>query len=390
MHRLMPAIVSGLVLGLLMASRADAQHQPFVVHDTKPVITHGPYLVDPSETAVTVVWTTDTPSHARVIFGSGESLDRHAEAARHGMLPVGTLHAIRISGLEPGRTYRYQAVSTRVVRLKAYWPEKGLAVESAVGTFTTLDRRKPSVSFSVVTDTHEDVPRIDALMKAIDWPSTDFFVHVGDAFHSVESEDQLFAKWLDPVARGLAGRTAMIYARGNHEMRGAFARSVFDYVPSEEGRFYYARDHGPLHLLVLDTGEDKPDDTNVYARLNRSEPYLAEEIAWVRAHAQSTPRHPEAPFRVVLMHQPGWQGLANGAATWTAVASDARADLVIAGHRHRYSRVDAGTGGATFTTLVLGQDQIARVDATPDTLTVTVRSASGEPIDAFVLRRRSR
>ena len=33
---------------------ATAQSQPFVVHDTKPVITHGPYLVDPSETSVTV------------------------------------------------------------------------------------------------------------------------------------------------------------------------------------------------------------------------------------------------------------------------------------------------------------------------------------------------
>ena len=35
-------------------------------------------------------------------------------------------------GLEPGATYSYQAVSTRVVKLKAYWPDKGLSIESPV------------------------------------------------------------------------------------------------------------------------------------------------------------------------------------------------------------------------------------------------------------------
>lgn len=39
-------------------------------------------------------------------------------------------------------------------------------------------------------------------------------------------------------------------------MRGPFARQLLDYVPTPEGRFYYARDAGPVPLRVLDTGED--------------------------------------------------------------------------------------------------------------------------------------
>lgn len=368
----------------------SAQSQPFVVHDTKPVITHGPYLVDPSETAVTVVWTTDTPSHALVRFGAGSGLDREAEMSEHGLLPVGTVHAIRLTGLQPGRTYRYQAVATRVVKLKAYWPEKGLAAESAIASFTTFDRSKAAASFSLVTDTHENVARIDALMKAIDWPTTDFLVHDGDAFDSLQSEDQLFERWLDPLNRGLAGAKPLLYARGNHEWRGPFARALFLYLPIEDGRFYAMRDHGPLRLTVLDTGEDKPDATNVYSRLNRSEPYLAQELRWFSEQAATDARFREAPFRVVLMHQPNWGSMPDGASQWRAAANTAGVDLVISGHEHKFSKVLAGTAGANFTTLIVGQDQVARVEATAQGLTVTVKTPAGETVDSFTVPPRRR
>jgi predicted phosphodiesterase len=294
---------------------------------------------------------------------------------------------VRLSGLEPGRTYRYQAVATRVVKLNAYWPEKGLPVESPVAAFTTFDRRKPAVSFSAVTDTHELVTRIDALMKAIEWPATDFLAHVGDAFDSLQSEEQLFSRWLDPIGKGLAKTKPLIYARGNHEWRGPFARMLFPYVPSVEGRFYYTRDHGPLRLVVLDTGEDKPDDTNVYSRLNRSEPYLAGELGWF-AQTAADARFRAAPFRVVLMHQPQWGSMPDGRARWKAAANAAGVDLVISGHEHKFRRIDPGTEGAAFTTLVLGQDQVARVDATAEEIHVTVKTATGEAGDTFTVPRK--
>ena len=71
-----------LLVCLALPAESKAQSQPFVVHDTKPVITHGPYLVDPSDTSVTVVWITDTPSHALVRYSDGAVLDREAESRR--------------------------------------------------------------------------------------------------------------------------------------------------------------------------------------------------------------------------------------------------------------------------------------------------------------------
>ena len=42
----------------------------------------------------------------------------------------------------------------------------------------------------------------------------------------------------------------LIFLRGNHELCGPFARRLLDYVPTPEGRFYYAREAGPVDLVI--------------------------------------------------------------------------------------------------------------------------------------------
>ncbi len=374
---------------LTMAAPASAQSEPFKVFDTRPVITEGPYLVATGETTATIVWFTDTPSHAKVRYGVGSDLSVVAEPQMDGLIPVGTRHVVHLTDLSPGTVYSYQVVATRVVKLKAYWPDKGLDVQSGPHQFTTFDRDSPSVSFSVVTDTHEDAGLISQLNDAIDWDSTEFLVHAGDAFHWLDTEEHLFRVWLRPTLEPLAHTKSLFFVRGNHELRGPFARRLLDYVPTPEGRFYYARDAGPVHLIVLDTGEDKPDDTNVYAELNRTAPYRAEELVWFREHVMKTPRVSEAPFRVILMHSPRWGWLADGPDAWIETANAAGVDLVISGHRHRFSYTPPGPDVEhSYHLLVVGQEQIARVEATTAELKVVVTGVDGSLVHTLVIPRR--
>jgi len=383
------AVLGVLALCVTPGVPVTAQDEPFVVHDTKAVIMQGPYITSLSETGATVVWLTDTPCHAKVVFGpKGETASREADNAEHGLLPVGTRHVIHLRGLEAGRTYVYKAVATRVVKMKAYWPEKGLPVESPERAFTTFDRAKPSASFSVVTDTHEDGARVRDLLKSVDWPATEFLVHLGDAFHSLESEDQLFGRWIGPADLALAGSKLHLFVRGNHEMRGALARRFFDYVPTPEGRYYYVRDHGPLHLIILDTGEDKDDETNVYAELNKAAAYREEEFSWLESHLKTDKRAVQAPFRVILLHQPNWGRSGDGGEKWTALANRAKVDLVLGGHYHQLRSVQPGTQGNDFLGLALGQDQIAKVEATSRELRVTVGGKDGAVVETFVVKAR--
>ena len=389
----MSRLTFALALATATPAAALAQSEPYKVFDTRPVITQGPYLIATSSTSATVVWLTDAPSHSLVRFARGAglpaaSLSLSAEPERDGLVPVGLRHVVHLTGLEPGAAYSYQVVSTRVVKLKAYWPDKGLAFESPVYTLTTLDPRKPTTSFSVVTDTHEDIARIRALNKLIDWKTTDFLVHTGDAFHWIDDEEHLFRNWLEPTIAGLGQSTSLVYARGNHELRGPFARQLFEYIPTIEGRFYFARDAGPVHLIVIDTAEDKPDDTNVYARLNRTSPYRDAELAWLKQHVATVERVKSAPFRVIAMHQPRWGWLAGGNEPWIEAANAAAVDLVIAGHAHRFSYTAPGPGVAhKYHLLVVGQDQVARVDATAGELRVVVTATDGKVVHTLVIPR---
>lgn len=373
------------VLALIaIAAWGQGANAPYKVYDTKPVITHGPILLNPSETGVSILWTTDTPCHSKVLYGASQ-LDQSAEPAENGLLKVGTRHLVHLTGLLPGRAYNYQIVSTRVVKLKGYWSDKGLSADNGPFSFKTLDRAKAQAGFAFITDTHDDVPRVNALTAMIDWTKADFLVHGGDAFHTIDSEDQLFAHWLDPAAAALKHSVPLIWLRGNHETRGAFVREMPSYVASPEGRYYFARDHGPMHVIVIDSGEDKPDETNVYAGLNNFVSYRRQEYDWFSNHVKSADRVRSAPFKVILVHQPGWGYVEKQNDKWVQLANEAGADLVISGHTHRFSHRLPKDGENRYHHLIVGQDQLAMVSATKDALTVTVTARDGKPVESFTL-----
>lgn len=371
----------------------DDANAPHPVCNVTPVITHGPYISAPTDTSATIVWMTDVPSSAKVLYGAGGKLDQQSIPSSDGLVPVGTIHSVRLTGLAPGRKYQYRVVATPVISLAAYWPSTGHTLESDTYSFTTFDERKPAVSFVSITDTHEDLHRIDSLMAKIDWPKIDFLVHTGDCTNWVASEQQLWEKCLDPIiAGGMRQTTPLIFARGNHDTRGAYARELDRDIPIEGGRFYYTRDDGPLHLLIIDTGEDKNDTTQVYAGLNDMQAYRAQELAWLRHEPLASKRSHDAPFRVLVMHQPRWGWLANDQSAaqreWTAAANAAKVDLVIAGHTHRFSLTPAHSpAGNDYPILVVGQGDVAKVDATTTQLHVTVVAQDGSVRTEFTIPR---
>jgi acid phosphatase type 7 len=363
------------------------ENQPFKVYLTQPVMVHGPLIVDPTETMTTIEWITDTPCTARIVYGEDGRLDHVAEPQENGMLPVAQVHRIDITGLLPGHTYSYRLESTRVVRLKPYEPDMGETLQSPIYTFTTFDSAKSVGSFNTITDTHGMVDRIQAVEKVIDWKNTDFLVHTGDGVNWVDSEDQIFGTWLDPIGEALHQEKPLIYARGNHDLRGPFARELVNYLGTSDRKFYFSRDDGPLHLIVIDTAEDKPDETKAYSGLLRQKIYRQEELDWFRNHLETDARAKQAPFRVVVMHQPDWGWLDQKNNEWTEPANQGNVDLVIAGHFHHFVHFEVGVAGTKFPVLAIAPDQSAHVEATRDLLKVTVVNVNGKIDDTFTIPR---
>ena len=85
------------------------------------------------------------------------------------------------------------------------------------------------------------------------------------------------------------------------------------------------------------------------------------------------------------MHIPTWGWLDGENDKWTELANQAGIDLVIAGHYHRFRKIPVGEHGNDYPILVVGQDQVAKVDATRSELRVQVTGQDGSEIDSFVL-----
>ena len=197
--------------------------EPYKIHpDVRPKIVLGPYIVAPADTSAMVAWVTDIPAHSKAIL-DGDGQSREIVNSQHGLIPFGTVHSVLLKDLKPGTTYSVRVVSTAVVKMQGYWPEKGVSVASEPLPFTTWDLSRHSVTFVSVSDTHEDPVRIADLMKLVDWPSTDFLVQTGDAFNDGPRES-IVEKWLKPLFGGMTAPRPFVFGRGNHEIGRASCR----------------------------------------------------------------------------------------------------------------------------------------------------------------------
>jgi predicted phosphodiesterase len=353
-------------------------------------IVHGPSLQLPASTSVTVVWHTTRPAVSRVEYGPTDRLGSTAISAEHGLIANNrTSHVIRLTGLSPGTAYRYRVVSREFVGYeKQHIVKYGDTVSSGVFSFTTLDDRKPTCSFALVSDIHENATRLDALLARLDWRATSFVVFDGDMVNDFMNLDQPFAGFVDEAVARFARTTPFVYVRGNHDVRGRYARQLTDYFPAADGRAYYSFNQGPAHVVVLDSGEDKEDTHEYYNGLVAFEAYRREQARWLAEDLRSEPAR-RARFRIVLSHIPPYGGdtfaIQDVRKAWEGAANQGRVDLWLSGHVHRYLRFDPAPGKNRYRLVVGPPDALMQVNATPKTMTVTITRENGEKLDSMVL-----
>jgi predicted phosphodiesterase len=345
------------------------------------LITHGPYLQQPTETSMTVVWFTNRNSVSRVEYGTGEALGSTAVSAHHGLIDANTIcHAIRICGLKPGTTYRYRVVSTEIVAFEAYKVTYGQTVTGEIHRFTTLDPAKGAFSFLAVNDIHNQDRKLRAMLKGASWDGVDLVFLNGDMVGQFDRDDQIFGGFLDACVNVFARDTPFVFVRGNHETRGVGARRLMDFFPGASGRFYTSFDHGGVHFIVLDSGEDKPDNSKEYSGLAAFDGYRAEQAAWLKADLRSKESR-KANFRIAVFHMPpyggnNWHGETHLRNLWDPILNTSGVDLVICGHTHRFRRMDPAEGANRYTLVIGGTDTVIRGEVRGRRLAVTVAGGS--------------
>lgn len=252
-----------------------------------------------------------------------------------------TFHRIRADRLAPGRTYEYVLVAREIIKFDPYKVTWGAEIRSKPYRFTTPRQDANEVRFAVLNDLHKNTELIHRLFDLVEQrdPAPEFLMLNGDILSHIANESDIRAIYDLPGS--YASTHPTMWVRGNHECRGQFARYMDRYLAKPDGRYYYTFRRGPVQVLVLDCGEDKPDDHWAYSGLNDFETFRAEEEAWLDTVLASD-QWDDAPWRVLVVHIPVEKGTLrpNGKVEpyrqrWAEKLEKAGLDLELSAHYHR-------------------------------------------------------
>lgn len=353
-------------------------------------ITHGPWLTDMGETGVTIMWKTDKPALSWVEYAENPDVSFNAEDlprvydARDGRRrTLDTLHCVRLEGLKPGTEYFYRLYSKEVVKYIEYGhtvygdtatTSADIQVPTQLPTrFKTFDSSTDKVRFLVFNDIHENVDMLLEMCGKVDFSKIDFVLLNGDMLSTVEEESQVFDKFIDPCVKAFASSVPIVYTRGNHETRGAWSENLYRFFPTSTGKFYYSFNVGKINFIVLDCGEDKPDDNVEYSGIAEYDAYREKEAAWLKAElAADTEEH---SARIVALHVPpmgdDWHVNMHLQEFFLPVLNGNGVNLMISGHNHAHNLIGPNDK-MDFPNLVNDNESMVLVDVSGDKIKVRI------------------
>lgn len=281
-----------------IANAQPAAQQPVPTPDpAKPesLVLTPPVVMAPRTDGAEIVW--GVSRHAR-----GWVEVKHAgEAQRFGGTPFGfsmqseRALRVRLTGLDEGTKFIYRTVTEAMgepVEVEASeWRE-----------FRTLDAGAKETRFVVWNDTHLHNDTIVQLHAKT--PAADFLLWNGDICNDWHKDEWLIPALLHPAGTDFTAQRPLAFVWGNHDLRGTYGFRLQDYVATPENRSYFAFRSGPVAIVCLNTGEDKPDAHPSFKGRVACEPLRREQAAWLRDHVLRTPELRYAPYRVVFCHIP--------------------------------------------------------------------------------------
>ena len=187
-----------------------------------------------------------------------------------------------------------------------------------------------------LSDVHEAVEAATAAATTRD--NTDFVVLVGDLISMLETEKD--CQLANELAHGITGgEIPVIYARGNHEIKGEYGELLYKYVGSKNQEFYYWVTLGEdIFAVVLDIGEDHEDDWWEYYGTAQFELYRAAQTEMLEEILEAGD-YENYRYRMAICHVPvnyvGSKGyFEEFCNSTTALLNQMDVDIALSGHKH--------------------------------------------------------
>lgn len=340
-----------------------------------------PYLQNPTEGGITVMWQTSVPAYSWVEYGTDTLHLSKARMLRDGQVLCNNCQTkIRLNGLQPGETYYYRACAQEITLYEGYRKAFGETAVTPFYSFTVPEAGTADFTALIFNDLHKHTATFDALYDRVKEVPSDFVVFNGDCIDDPANAEEAMYHLAYLCEKVGAERIPAFFLRGNHEIRNAYSiglRDLFDYVGDKT---YGAFSWGDTRFVLLDCGEDKPDTTWVYYGLNDFTGLRNDQVGFLKAELGSEAFR-KASRRVLLNHVPLYGNTDKYqpcTELWSPLLAKAPFDVNISAHTHAYAFHPQGTAGNPFPVVVGGGYK-------PESATVIVLRKRGKELSLQVL-----
>ena len=251
-----------------------------------------------------------------------------------------TTHRVRVPMKALDKAGEYTVCEREIIERKPYFPE---IEDVKKQTFKFFPVPEDGARVYHVADTHN---MIDEPVKAAKlFGKIDLLIMNGDIpdhSGSIENFDTIYK-----IAEELTkGSIPIVFARGNHDMRGFYAEAFADYTPNLNGNTYYTFRVGGIWGLVLDCGEDKDDSNAEYGGTVCCHGFRQRQTEFIKSvieNGKSEYAAEGVKHRIIVCHnpftylqEPPFDIEREVYTDWSKLIKDnIRPDLMLCGHVHK-------------------------------------------------------
>ena len=235
-------------------------------------ITYEP-VVYAVENEYQIVFSSSTNSSGYVVVNNKKYYDLYAGSQKS----YEKVHKVSVPMEELDNAKEYSIYSLNYIYRGPFGAIKGNEC-SKTYKFKPVDT-SDGLTYYSFSDIHMDLKGAKNAISMYD--DYEFLVLNGDIISDVETYED--ANYVNKVAYSLTkGEIPVIYARGNHEIKGKYSEQLYKFVGSKNQKFYYNFYFKDVYGIVLDMGEDHDDDWWEYYGSADFDSYRNEQVEFLK------------------------------------------------------------------------------------------------------------
>ena len=244
-----------------------------------------------------------------------------------------TVHKISVpqKALDEAKSYSIHA--EKMIYRGPFGGFKGGEIEKSYN-FRPVNSADGLVYYTMTDVHHAHKGAVDAALSV---DNLDFLVVLGDSVGLIEYEWDV--QFTNLVAHDVTkGEIPVVYARGNHEIKGEYGEELYKYVGAKGESFYYWFTLSDTFGITLDLGEDHDDGWWEYYDTDRFTLYHEEQTEFLRQLVAEKP-YENYNYTLVACHIPiqfvnSRKDHEEPKADWTELLNEIQPDLAVYGHQH--------------------------------------------------------